>query len=102
MADFKQAVEWAFDNKVHTGEGYYLVLEKGKLVFRDKETNVLWRTQELTITHINTTAWEIYKEEDKLSKEDEETIIDIIKAKIDKATPEEITEVSEYLDSLNK
>ena len=50
MADFKQAVEWAFDNKVHTGEGYYLVLENLIIGFKYLSLNLI--TNCLSETHL--------------------------------------------------
>lgn len=70
MADFKQACRWALNKKkCHINLQWYMVIEDGKIKFRDKDKGTLTTSQALNLHEINSERWEVYEDGRTLASE---------------------------------
>ena len=80
-------------------EEHYFYCDEHGIKYSHSRKDKKWA--EFSMDAFEATDWEIY-EEDKLSEEDEEKILDDIKKKVDKATPEELDQAMKFFDDLEK
>jgi len=99
MSNFMQAVKWMKEGKKvrrYNSDAIHF-LSSDVIYWKHKQMEQTYKA--IKTSDVEATDWEIY-EENKLSKEDESSIIQVLMNKIKKATNSEIKEAKEFLDKL--